>query len=61
MISDGISQSFEDGVWLVGLLAEEVRPSRPLDDLAELILETAKAKNTRSDDMTVALVRVREA
>ena len=60
MISDGISQSFEDGLWLADLLSSGIDPDRRLEDIAAKILNTAKTNNRRSDDMTVALVRIRE-
>ena len=58
MISDGVSQSFEDGVWLLSMLSEEIDASGPLSNIARSILEQAKKKNERSDDMTVVAVRV---
>lgn len=61
MISDGISQSFEDGIWLAGMLSEEIDPKSPLPFLARSILDRAKIKNERSDDMTVAVIRVEKA
>jgi len=60
MISDGISQSFEDGAWLLELLSERIDPVAPLSLIARRILDEAKAKNSRSDDMTVSIVRVGE-
>ncbi len=60
MISDGISQSFEDGVWLLELLSDKIDPIAPLSLIARRILDEAKAKNHRSDDMTVEIVRVGE-
>ncbi len=61
MISDGISQSFEDGVWLVEMLAKGFAPELSLDDISSRILETAKISNKRSDDMTVIAVKIKEA
>jgi serine/threonine protein phosphatase PrpC len=60
MISDGVSQSFEDGVWLLSLLSEDTDPTAPLSYLAHRILDEAKRKNQRSDDMTVELIRIAE-
>ncbi len=60
MISDGISQSFEDGIWLLTLLSEGIDPNAPLSYLAHRILDEAKRKNPRSDDMTVELIRITE-
>ena len=61
MISDGISQSFEDGVWLADLLSSGIDYSCNLDDIAGIILEAAKSNNKRSDDMTVSVIKVNEA
>jgi len=61
MISDGVSQSFEDGVWLLEHLSDRIDPTDSLSSIARRILETAKEKNQRSDDMTVELVRIGEA
>jgi stage II sporulation protein E len=60
MISDGVSQRFEDGVWLLSLLSEDIDPTAPLSYLAHRILDEAKRKNQRSDDMTVELIRIAE-
>ena len=61
MISDGVSQSFEDSVWLLEHLSEHTNPSDSLSGIARRILDTAKEKNQRSDDMTVELVRIEKA
>lgn len=58
MISDGVSQSFEDGAWLLSMLSDEIDPDAPLSVISKKILERAKKKNERSDDMTVIAVRV---
>ncbi len=58
MVSDGVSQSFEDGAWLLSMLSDEIDPKGPLANIARSILEQAKKKNERSDDMTVVAVRV---
>ncbi len=58
MVSDGVSQSFEDGAWLLSMLSEEINASDPLGTIARSLLERAKKKNERSDDMTVIAVRV---
>ncbi len=60
MVSDGISQSFEDGVWLLQTLSDEIDVNAPLSVISRKILEKAKQKNERSDDMTVIAVRVSE-
>ncbi len=58
MTSDGISQNFEDGAWLVSLLSDESDGRTALQDLTKRILEMAVKRNSRSDDMTVAVIRV---
>ncbi len=60
MISDGISQSFEDGVWLAGLLSSEIDPAGDLGEISGIILEAARVNNKRSDDMTVSVIRIRD-
>ena len=61
MISDGISQSFEDGVWLLDLLANRIDADSSLSSIAQTILQTAGKKNERSDDMTVTVLRIHAA
>ncbi len=58
MLSDGVAQSLEDGVWLANLLTYEWEDN--LQMMADKILDNAALNNKRSDDMTVALVRVTE-
>lgn len=58
MISDGVAQSAEEGVWLAELLSSGIDPAAPAEDIAAQILESAKLKNSRSDDMTVAVIRI---
>ena len=58
MLSDGITQSLEDGVWLANLITYEWEDR--LEAMAEKILDNAVFENKRSDDMTVVLVRVSE-
>lgn len=58
MISDGVSQSFEDGAWLLTMLSDEIDASGSLASISRSILEKARKNNERSDDMTVVAVRV---
>jgi len=58
MMSDGVTQSLEDGVWLANLITYEW--DERLDAMAEKIIDNATFANKRSDDMTVVLVRVSE-
>ncbi len=59
MVSDGISESFEDGLWLADLLTHGIKPNTELTDICELILEEAKRRNDDKDDMTVGVIKVR--
>ena len=61
MVSDGISESFEDGLWLADLLTHGVKPDAPLDDVCDMILEEAKRRNEERDDMTVGVIKMRNA
>ncbi len=56
LVSDGVAQSFEDGIWLTELVSFDWTDD--LNVMAEKILEEAKKNNQRSDDMTVALTRI---
>ncbi len=58
MVSDGVSQSFEDGAWLLSMLSEEISADDSLTSISRRILERAKKKNERSDDMTAVVIRV---
>ena len=59
MLSDGITQSLEDGVWLANLITYEWDDS--LSVMADKIIDNAAINNRRSDDMTVILCRVMSA
>lgn len=59
MLSDGISQSPEECVWLMELLGEKWDPTEGLDSIAERITEKA-VENGSTDDASVILVRVSE-
>lgn len=58
MISDGISQNFEEGLWLLDLLGDGWDDD--LDSMAKNILDNAKLNNPRTDDATVYLARICE-
>ncbi len=58
MFSDGVAQSLEEGIWLAELLGCEWEDD--LQRMADKILEHAVMNNTRSDDMTVVLMRITE-
>lgn len=57
MASDGIAQSFEEGIWLVELLCDWDQ-KRALNELAQSILDKASLINCDRDDMTVGVVKV---
>ncbi|MBQ4560708.1 MAG: SpoIIE family protein phosphatase [Clostridia bacterium] len=59
MISDGISESFEDGLWLADMLTHSVKPEDELQDICDMILEEAKRRNNDRDDMTVGVIKVK--
>ena len=59
MLSDGVAQSLEDGIWLANLLTYEWEDH--LGTMAEKILDNAAINNKRSDDMTAVLIRICEA
>lgn len=61
MISDGVAQSFEDGIWLANMLTYEWEEGEGLQAMSEKILAGAKSNNKRSDDMTVGLIKVMAA
>ncbi len=56
LLSDGVAQSLEDGVWLANLITYEWEDN--LDIMAEKIVDNAALNNKRCDDMTALLVRV---
>lgn len=60
MMSDGISQSFEDGAWLLSELSS-LDPSKSIGEISSMILDKALDKNGRNDDMTVLTVKVLSA
>ena len=57
MLSDGVSQNVEDTPWLPLLLSEP--PSDDLGDYAEKILRGAFEHGSISDDMTVAVTKIK--
>lgn len=59
MLSDGVSQSPEDSLWLVDMLSDAWESD--LDLMAQKILEGARTHAERGDDMTVELLLVQEA
>lgn len=61
MLSDGIAQSFEESVWLLDLLSSGWREEDDLTTVAEKILAAAASHNTRPDDRSIILARIKEA
>ncbi len=59
MFSDGIAQSFEDSLWLLGVVTCEWEDD--LGAMAKKILSRAKIQNGANDDMTIALIRITDA
>ncbi|MBE6631959.1 MAG: hypothetical protein E7623_04585 [Ruminococcaceae bacterium] len=60
MMSDGISQSFEDGIWIADLLSSEADKDEDLQVIANKILLNADLNSPRSDDMTVAVLKIQK-
>ena len=58
MISDGIAQTFEDGLWLMDMLTNDWKKGMSCADMCERILEEARERNGDRDDMTVGMVKV---
>lgn len=58
MFSDGVAQSFEDSLWLLGVVSCEWEDD--LDAMAKKILKYAKEQNDQNDDMSVGLIQIRE-
>lgn len=59
MLSDGVVQNGEDGAWLAELIALD-KTGDP-STLAARILERAAEINTRSDDASAAVIRIKAA
>ena len=60
MVSDGVAQCFEDSIWLANMLSFDWKENDTLFSMSEKILAAAKSNNDRSDDMTVAMLRVKD-
>lgn len=58
LVSDGIAQSFEEGLWLADILTNEWGSNMTLQDMCEKILDQAKERNESRDDMTVGMVKI---
>ncbi len=59
MFSDGVAQSFEDSLWLLGVVTGEWEED--LDVMTKKILSRAKLHNKDNDDMTVGLIKITAA
>lgn len=60
MISDGICDASEDGIWLMDMLANDWKRGTGLKDMCEKILEEARERNGERDDMTVGMIKVKK-
>lgn len=58
MLSDGISESLEDGIWLTDMLVNDWDDSTGIEDMCIRILNEAYERNEGRDDMTVGIVKV---
>ncbi len=58
MVSDGISESFEDGIWLTDMLLNDWKKGMSLEDMCERVIAEAKERNSERDDMTIGMVKV---
>lgn len=58
MLSDGVTATLEDGIWLANLLTYEWEDD--LNRMAEKILDAASSNTKRGDDMTVVLIKIEE-
>ncbi len=56
MLSDGIAQDFDDGVWIVKMLSEQW--AGDTSAFADMILRRAERERKRADDATVSVVKV---
>lgn len=56
MLSDGVSQTLDDAVWLLEILNKEAK--RDVKEYAEYILSEAKKHTKGFDDMSVSVARV---
>ncbi|MBE6572988.1 MAG: hypothetical protein E7652_01175 [Ruminococcaceae bacterium] len=59
MISDGICDGTEDGIWLMDMLINDWKKGVGLRDMCEKILEEARERNGERDDMTVGMVKIK--
>lgn len=61
MISDGICDVSEDGIWLMDMLANDWKRGTSLKEMCERILEEARERSGDRDDMTIGMVKVKKA
>ena len=59
MLSDGVSQTTEDAIWLLELL--NCPPKPDIKAYAEYILEEARKNSKSGDDMSVSVIRILNA
>jgi len=58
MLSDGVSENFEDAAWLCDMLVSPAVVEETPEDMAERIVRAAVCGEGRRDDVTAAVVRV---
>lgn len=58
LISDGIAQNFEDGLWLVDMLTFDWKEEDTIQTMCDKILCSAQQINHRADDMSVAMLKI---
>lgn len=58
MLSDGVSENFEDAAWLCDMLVSPAVLEQTPEDIAERIVRAAVYGEGRRDDVTAAVVRV---
>ena len=60
MASDGVCQTFEEGLWLMDMLANDWAKGVSLNEMCERILDEAGERSGERDDMTVGMVKIRK-
>lgn len=60
MVSDGVSESFEDGIWLMDMLTNDWGKGMGLKDMCMRVLEEARERNSEKDDMTVSMIKIKK-
>ena len=61
MLSDGVTENFEDSAWLCELLTSSVMEEAPGEIAARIVRAAAAGESGRTDDVTAAVVRITAA